>query len=167
MPDVLHWVDRHDGTQALEILDGRCATDEPATDLLAGIVATDPREQSGIWSTASGVLAAYRPRGALEATLVAHRSTSRRSAMVRTRCTSVRPGTSCQRQFAPLAAALLGDVRDATYERTCDERGGPPTLLALDEVANIAPLPDLPAIVSEGGGQGLLVLACLQDLSQA
>jgi hypothetical protein len=42
-----------------------------------------------------------------------------------------------------------------------------PTLLALDEVANIAPVPDLPAMVSEGAGQGLLVLACLQDLSQA
>jgi type IV secretory pathway TraG/TraD family ATPase VirD4 len=40
-------------------------------------------------------------------------------------------------------------------------------LLALDEVANIAPLPDLPAIVAEGGSQGLAVLACLQDLSQA
>ena len=45
--------------------------------------------------------------------------------------------------------------------------GGAPTLLALDEVANIAPIPDLPAMVSEGAGQGLLVLACLQDLSQA
>ena len=43
----------------------------------------------------------------------------------------------------------------------------PPVLLALDEVANIAPLPDLPAIVAEGGSQGLQVLACLQDLSQA
>jgi type IV secretion system protein VirD4 len=40
-------------------------------------------------------------------------------------------------------------------------------VFALDEVANIAPLPDLPTIVSEGAGQGLLVLACLQDLSQA
>jgi type IV secretory pathway TraG/TraD family ATPase VirD4 len=40
-------------------------------------------------------------------------------------------------------------------------------LLALDEVANVAPLPDLPAIVSEGGSQGLVTLACLQDLSQA
>jgi type IV secretory pathway TraG/TraD family ATPase VirD4 len=40
-------------------------------------------------------------------------------------------------------------------------------MLALDEVANIAPIPDLPAMVSEGAGQGLLVLACLQDLSQA
>ena len=42
-----------------------------------------------------------------------------------------------------------------------------PVLLALDEVANIAPIPDLPAMVSEGASQGLLVLACLQDLSQA
>ena len=40
-------------------------------------------------------------------------------------------------------------------------------LLALDEVANIAPLPDLPQLVVEGGGQGVLTLACLQDLSQA
>ncbi len=40
-------------------------------------------------------------------------------------------------------------------------------LLALDEVANIAPIPDLPSMISEGGGQGLVTLACLQDLSQA
>ena len=45
--------------------------------------------------------------------------------------------------------------------------GAAPVVLALDEVANIAPIPDLPAMVSEGGGQGLLTLACLQDLSQA
>jgi type IV secretory pathway TraG/TraD family ATPase VirD4 len=39
--------------------------------------------------------------------------------------------------------------------------------LALDELANVAPLPRLASIVSEGGGQGVLTLACLQDLSQA
>jgi type IV secretion system protein VirD4 len=61
----------------------------------------------------------------------------------------------------------VGDVRDAAYVRSRDGRSSSPTLLALDEVANIAPIPDLPAMVSEGAGQGLLVLACLQDLSQA
>jgi hypothetical protein len=40
-------------------------------------------------------------------------------------------------------------------------------LLALDEVANIAPLPQLPSMISEGGGQGVMTLASLQDLSQA
>ena len=42
--------------------------DATATDLLAGIVGTDAREQSGIWSTASGVLAAYRSESALAST---------------------------------------------------------------------------------------------------
>ena len=54
-----------------------------------------------------------------------------------------------------------------TYARRVHDHGASPTLLALDEVANIAPIPDLPSMVSEGAGQGLLVLACLQDLSQA
>ncbi len=40
-------------------------------------------------------------------------------------------------------------------------------LFALDEAANIAPLEELPAIASEGGSQGLLLLAAFQDLSQA
>jgi type IV secretory pathway TraG/TraD family ATPase VirD4 len=40
-------------------------------------------------------------------------------------------------------------------------------LWALDELAHIAPLPDLAATIAEGGSQGLIVLACLQDLSQA
>jgi type IV secretory pathway TraG/TraD family ATPase VirD4 len=40
-------------------------------------------------------------------------------------------------------------------------------LFALDEVANVAPITELPQIASEGGGQGLLLLAVLQDLSQA
>jgi type IV secretory pathway TraG/TraD family ATPase VirD4 len=37
----------------------------------------------------------------------------------------------------------------------------------LDEVANIAPLGDLPDMLSEGGGQGLQIVACLQDVAQA
>jgi len=72
-----------------------------------------------------------------------------------------------QEQLAPLVVGVLSDVRDAAYVRALDHVGSPPVLLALDEVANIAPLPDLPAMVSEGAGQGLLTLACLQDLSQA
>ena len=39
-------------------------------------------------------------------------------------------------------------------------------LFALDELANIAPLHDLPMLVAEGGSQGVVTLACLQDLSQ-
>ena len=166
MRDVLRWIDRHDGAPALEILDSHPGHDEAATDLLSGIVATDPREQSGIWSTASGVLAAYR-------TGVCHGVDEHPAARLRHVLLGAehalpllgRAGVNANshRSWSP----AIGDVRDATYTRTRDGHQGPPTLLALDEVANIAPVPDLPAMVSEGAGQGLLVLACLQDLSQA
>ena len=65
-----------------------------------------------------------------------------------------------------MVVGVLHGVRDAAYRRAA-AGGGAPVLLALDEVANIAPVPDLPAMVSEGAGQGLLTLAALQDLSQA
>jgi type IV secretory pathway TraG/TraD family ATPase VirD4 len=165
MAEVLRWIDRHQGASGLEILAGAVGEDAPATDLLAGIVATDSREQSGIWSTASGVLAAYRTGSALA-------STSAPPLSLDEFCDGPNTLYICstgrrQRQFAPLVVAAIGDVRDAAYARARDGVDGPPVLLALDEVANIARIPDLPAMVSEGAGQGLLVLACLQDLSQA
>ena len=165
MGEVLSWIDRHNGADALEILDLRSGAGSPATDLLSGITTTDAREQSGIWSTASGVVSAYRTGAAMESTRMAPLD-------MPAFCDGAHTLYVCstgryQRHFAPLVVALVGDVRDAAYERDRREPGGAPTLLALDEVANIAPLPDLPSIVSEGAGQGLLVLACLQDLSQA
>jgi hypothetical protein len=64
----------------------------------------------------------------------------------------------------PLVVGLIEEIVHATYDQ---HRNGARLLLALDELANVAPLPRLTSIVSEGGGQGVLTLASLQDLSQA
>jgi type IV secretion system protein VirD4 len=62
----------------------------------------------------------------------------------------------------------LSEIRRATYHaHAAGQLTGGRVLFALDEAANIAPLEDLPQIASEGGGQGLVLLAALQDLSQA
>jgi type IV secretory pathway TraG/TraD family ATPase VirD4 len=68
--------------------------------------------------------------------------------------------------FAPLVVGLLQEVKDATYRAHGEDDLSHAVLFALDEVANMAPLPDLPQLVSEGAGQGLITMACLQDLSQ-
>lgn len=168
MATVVGWIDRHQAEPALEILDQFHAT--IAADLLAGIAVTDQREQSGIWSTASGSLAAYRSHGALSTTSEPNFDPD---GFIEANATLyICAAAHQQAVFAPLVVALLADIRSAVYARTAqsDSRGEHrclPVLFALDEVANIAPLPDLPAMVSEGGGQGVLVLACLQDLSQA
>jgi type IV secretory pathway TraG/TraD family ATPase VirD4 len=127
-----------------------------------GILATDTREQSGIWSTSSGVLGAYRALGALDSTRgeLIDPATFCDDANTLYVCASGRD----QAMLAPLVVGLIGEVQSAAYARAGQGR---PLLLALDELANIAPLPDLPQLVSEGGGQGVLTIGCLQDLSQA
>jgi type IV secretory pathway TraG/TraD family ATPase VirD4 len=171
MRTVLTWVDRHQALPAQQILAGEAGrTTELARNLLDGIVATDPRELSGIWSTTSGALTGFRSEAALEATSDPDFDPAR---FVRSSDT-VYIAAPAHRQIlvAPLVVGLIEDIRQATYARAAGhgDQGrlaGPPVLLALDEVANIAPIPDLPAMVSEGGGQGLVTLACFQDLSQA
>lgn len=140
-----------------------------AMDLLVGVAETDSREQSGIWSTAAGVLAAYRTEGALASS---ERPPFDAERFVNERQTLYICATGdLQAHIAPLVAGLIRDIRTAAYRRATqiDAQGtsSPPVLLVLDELANIAPLHDLPSLIAEGGSQGVLTLACLQDLSQA
>jgi type IV secretion system protein VirD4 len=165
---VVHWVHRRDLDTPLAALGGVGA--ELARAILGGLAATDHRELSGIWSTAAGVLAAYRSEQALAAADDPNLDPTELAATADTvyLCAPARH----QALVAPLVVGFLEQVRDGAYAASTEaamglRRPGPPVLLALDEVANIAPLPDLPAIVAEGGGQGLAILACLQDLSQA
>ena len=51
--------------------------------------------------------------------------------------------------------------------RSPSARLDPPLLLALDEIANLTPLPSLPSLMAEGGGSGITTLAVLQSLAQA
>jgi type IV secretion system protein VirD4 len=51
--------------------------------------------------------------------------------------------------------------------RSPGARLDPPLLLALDEIANLSPLPSLPTLMAEGGGSGITTMPVLQSLSQA
>jgi type IV secretory pathway TraG/TraD family ATPase VirD4 len=161
MASVLRWVQRRDVQEALELAASSNGHDV-AADSIEGIMETEERERSGIFSTAANILAAYRLPAALQS---ASEPNFDPDAFVRSSDTVyICFPASEQEQLAPLVVAFLETVRRATYSR---EPGWPPVSFVLDEVANIAPLPGLPALVSEGGSQGLVTLACLQDLSQA
>jgi type IV secretory pathway TraG/TraD family ATPase VirD4 len=70
---------------------------------------------------------------------------------------------------APLIVGLVDSIAQRAAElaaRSPTGRLDPPLLLALDEVANIAPLRSLPALVSEGGGRGIVTLWAAQSLAQ-
>ena len=136
-------------------------------DLLEGILATEEREQSAIWSTASGVLSGFRTTAALSSTELecldpAHLVESPSTLYI------AAPAEH-QAHLAPLVAGMLRDVRTAAYGNGPTDLATKraPLLLVLDELANIAPLHDLPLLVAEGASQGIITLASLQDLSQA
>lgn len=167
MREVMPWVLRRDHTVPLQILDRHGA--ELAANSLRDILQTDVREQSGIWSWTSQALRAYHTEAGLALTDTPNFDPD---AFVRSGDTVYVIGPADQQKlYAPLVVGLVDDVRQAGYVRHHEAAAMdvpvPPVVLLLDETKNIAPLPNLPGIVSESGGQGVLVVASFQDLSQA
>lgn len=163
MDTVTRWVLRQELAPAQAVAATHGA--DTASDVLAGIASTDPREQSGIWSSLAGVLAAYRSDAVLDNASSVNFDPAELPGSLDTVyvCAPARQ----QDLAAPIVVAFLEQVRSAAYAAWGAGTAAVPLTLVLDEVANIAPLPDLPSLVSEGGSQGVLTIACLQDLSQA
>ena len=75
-----------------------------------------------------------------------------------------------QEAIAPLVAAMAETLIDTARRlaaRMSEGRLDPPLALFLDEAAQIAPIPSLPKVMSDGGGSGITTVVVLQSLSQA
>ncbi|MFG3715574.1 type IV secretory system conjugative DNA transfer family protein [Micromonospora sp. NPDC047730] len=76
---------------------------------------------------------------------------------------------SGQALIAPLFAAIAEDIIYRTLQRSFLAPGGrvePCLYLIGDEITNIAPLPSLPALASEGGGAGIALSIACQNTHQ-
>ena len=164
MATVVGWVMSHDLDQAGVLLeDRRCS--QLAFQTLVGLFHTDERERSAIFSSTASALTAYTGQRALELTRNPNFNTHQ---FVQSQDTIyIHAPAEQQTVAAPLVCGLLAEIRRATYQAHAQRQLAGRVLFALDEVANIAPLEELPQIASEGASQGLLLLAALQDLSQA
>jgi type IV secretory pathway TraG/TraD family ATPase VirD4 len=71
---------------------------------------------------------------------------------------------------ASLVAAFVEDLTETARLIAARSTGGrldPPLLLALDEIANLAPLPSLPRLMADGGGSGITTMPVVQSMAQA
>ena len=71
---------------------------------------------------------------------------------------------------AALVSAFIEDLTETARRHAARSPGArldPPLLLALDEIASLAPLPSLPTLMSDGGGTGITTLTVLQSMAQA
>lgn len=140
-------------------------------DALDAAIHSDPRTRDSIWLGVRQSLAALADPDVLEAVDPRPGEEFDPSAFLAASGTlyllasSVTSG-SC----APLVAAFVEDITEtarALAARSPGARLDPPLLLALDEIANLTPLPSLPSLMAEGGGSGITTLAVLQSLAQA
>ena len=153
-------VDQRRIEPALDLLRIHHGSDHPSVAGLEGVLSASDRELASIWSTASSQLEGVRSEAARHVARLPPLAID--DFLDGGHHLHIVAPSRYQAVTAPLVVGMIHSVLHRTYDRA-DSR----LLLALDEIANVAPLPDLTTIVSEGGGLGVTTLACLQDLSQA
>ncbi|AHI20915.1 MULTISPECIES: TraM recognition domain-containing protein [Brevibacterium] len=140
-------------------------------DSLQSMIDADPRTRDSIWQGVSLSLSALADPRVLDA--VSPRDGEdfdpeaflRESGTLYLLATGAGAGAS-----AALVAALVEDLIETARRMAARAPGArldPPMLLALDEIANLAPLPSLPTLMAEGGGTGITTMPVLQSLAQA
>ncbi|GGC14580.1 hypothetical protein GCM10010972_29870 [Cellulomonas carbonis] len=140
-------------------------------DALEAAIHADPRTRDSVWLGVRQSLAALADPDVLTAVDPAPGEEFDPAGFLRDSGTlyllaSAVTSGSC----APLVAAFVEDITEtarALAARSPGARLDPPLLLALDEIANLTPLPSLPQLMAEGGGSGITTLAVLQSLAQA
>lgn len=164
--DVVAWIDTQEERAVVRALE-RTGCEEALQAMHANLM-RDDRQRSSIYTTAETILEAYADpavlRHARRSDIRAHELLAGgRDALYL--CAPARE----QRRLRPVFVALLQEVLDAAYELSGRNEAplDPPLLVVLDEVANIAPLPDLDGLVSTAAGHGIQFVTVLQDLAQA
>ncbi|HEY3547798.1 MAG TPA: TraM recognition domain-containing protein [Propionicimonas sp.] len=140
-------------------------------DALDAVIHTDPRTRDSVWLGVRQSLSALADPDVLVSVDPAPGHEFDPAAFLRGCGTlyllaSAVASGSC----APLVAAFVEDITETARTlaaRSPGARLDPPLLLALDEIANLTPLPSLPQLLAEGGGSGITTLAVLQSLAQA
>jgi type IV secretion system protein VirD4 len=166
MADVVAWIDTQEEHAVVKALDAT-GCNEALRAMQANLM-REERQRSSVYTTAETVLEAYADPGVLARS---GRSDIRPDRLLdggRHTVYLCAPARE-QRRLRPVFVALLQELLDGAYEAS-GQRGGPldpPLLLVLDEVANIAPVPDLDVIVSTAAGHGIQLVTVLQDLAQA
>lgn len=140
-----------------------------AATILRGIAQTPDRERGSIWSAVAGGLASFDDSTVLSSADRASTCAFDSGDFLRRPDSVFIVAPSDETTpLAPLVVGLVEEVRsEALRQSNATGALDLPLLLALDEIATICPLPSLPQIAAEGGGRNVILLAVLQDLSQA
>ena len=139
--------------------------------LFAAQAAAEPRQRDSVWAGVRRAFDALADPRVLDTCSPSETDAFDAQRFLETNGTLYLLGSSgAQLSVAPLVSALIEDVVETARRTAATSPGGrldPPLVLLLDEAANIAPIPSLPSLLSDGGGSGITTVAVLQSLAQA
>ncbi len=172
MRDVLKWsLDERDDSPVTLLRDNPGAA-PGAAELADALYRTPPETRSGLWTTAATALAPLLSPAAEAVFCPAPgEPTFDPAAFLRSNGTVYLLVEAAKaRALAPLITVFLDELLDVA-KRTADAspRGRLASPLAIfgDEIANVAPLPQLPGLMSYAGGSGIFTAIVLQSRAQA
>lgn len=158
-------------SDAVNILRSNTGAADGWAEALEAMIQADPRTRDSIWHGVSLAFASLADPRVLTALSPTAGEQFDPSAFLRNRGTLFLLATGAgSGAAAALVAALVEDLVETARHLAAASPGArldPPLLLALDEIANLSPLPSLPTLMSEGGGSGITTLPVLQSLAQA
>jgi type IV secretion system protein VirD4 len=168
MESVVRWLD--EGPDANDALIEELLSDAGEPAAKRAWQATQNREErqrSSVYTTAEMIVAAFADPRVAEETKGADYSPAALldgGANTLYLCAPLHEQERLRTVFSMLVQEVLAVVYEtvAATGKPLD----PPLLLALDELANIAPIPNLAEIASTGAGQGVQLLSVFQDLAQ-
>jgi type IV secretion system protein VirD4 len=171
MREVLAWsLNDRDDTPVKLLRDHDDAAPGTA-QLLDGLYRTPPETKSGLWTTVQTALAPLLSPIAQDTFCPEADDSFDLESFLRSNGTIYLLVAEKQSTaLAPLIAAFVDELIE-TAKRIADTLPGgrldPPLGLFLDEIANVVPLPSLPALMSFAGGSGIFVVPIFQSRAQA
>jgi len=170
--ELYRWsIDPVAAAQAVKVLASEPAAADGWADALDAAASADPRTRDSIWLGVRQALDALADPRVVTAVSPDPGEGFDPSGFIAEQGTLYLLGTSSGAgAAASLVAAFIEDLVETARRAAAVSAGArldPPLFLALDEIGNLAPLPCLPALMSEGGGTGITTLAVLQSLAQA
>ena len=172
--DVRDWIHSFDLADALELLDelshqhpGRDSDPQRAIAMLMSVDQRPEKERGTVFSTVTRIFSVFNERAVAASAMTSHFDPQR---FLRERgtlylCT---PRQSPERIASLFVGILMTVVTRAyaTAARLPRGRLQPELGLFLDELANIVPVEELPALASQGAGRGIVLMSIVQDFSQ-
>ena len=170
--ELFRWtLDPSAAADAVAILTNSTQAAAGWAESLESMIDADPRTRDSIWQGVSLSLSALADPRVLDAVSPRPGEAFDPEAFIQERGTLYLLATGAGAgASAALVAAFVEDLIETARRMAARSPGArldPPLLLALDEIANLAPLPSLPTLMAEGGGTGITTLPVLQSLAQA